>query len=747
MENTPAAPLIKSTFPVTGMSCAACAASVETQLQAQAGVSTATVNYASASVWVEFDPRVTDAARFKRALQAVGYDLILAANAAEAANQAEDLQRQALRDLRWRMALSVLLCVPIVLLGMVFMHWPYANYIMWALATPVVFYLGSHFYKNAFLQARHGKTNMDTLVALSTSIAYIFSVFNTLNPAFWERRGLHADVYFEAAAVIIAFLLIGKYLEERAKSGTSQAIKKLMGLQPKTVTRLQDNGEEVVVPVASVQPGDRLRVKPGEKVPVDGQLSAGHSFVDESMLSGESLAVEKSVGDAVLAGTVNQAGSFVFIAEKVGSATVLAQIIRQVQAAQGSKAPVQRLVDKIAAIFVPVVIGLALLSFGVWVAWGGEHAFTQGLLAMVTVLVIACPCALGLATPTALMVGIGRAAEHGILIQDAEGLEAAHRIDTLLLDKTGTITEGKPRVTGLLWQDGLADPRLAAQVLAAMERQSEHPLAQAVTEHLALSDAPALTLDSFESLPGQGVRARYGGQVWHVGNSALMAAAGVTCPEALAAQQHAWEAQAHTTVLFADSCAVCAVIAIADAVKASSAAAIAQLQGMGIAVHMLTGDNAATAAAVAAQVGITHYRAQTLPSDKAAYVQALQAQGKVVAMVGDGVNDAQALAQADVSIAMGKGSDIAMDVAKMTIISSDLMKLPQAIRLSGHTVRTIRENLFWAFVYNLIGIPIAAGVLYPVNGFLLNPMIAGAAMALSSVSVVGNSLRLKWKKM
>ncbi len=746
MSEKIASTLKKATFPVTGMSCAACAGSVETTLQAQPGILSAAVNYANASVLVEFDPQLTQPERFQRAVQAVGYDLIVMDEPEAAAEMADDIQQKALLSLRRRMLLSVALCVPLVLLGMVFMHWEYANYLMWALATPVVFYLGRHFFIHAWQQARHGKTNMDTLVALSTGIAYGFSVFNTLNPGFWMRRGLHAEVYFEASGVIIAFLLIGKYLEERAKSGTSTAIKKLIGLQPKTVTKIMPDGQEAVIDVAQVLRGDRLRVKPGERIPVDGEVLSGTSFVDESMISGEPVAVEKSTGTKVLAGTVNQTGSFEFRAEKVGGETVLAQIIQMVQQAQGSKAPLQKLVDKVASIFVPTVMAIAVLSFGVWAIFGGAHAFTHALLALVTVLVIACPCALGLATPTAIMVGVGRAAENGILIQDAEGLELAHKVNAVVLDKTGTITEGKPVVTDVQWGEGIEDQGRALQVLLALETHSEHPLARAVTSHFAGAAGEIVTLSDFESVTGRGARANVSGQRWMVGNAAMLADAGIAVPAELAMRQSAWEMEAKTVVFFADAKAAVAMIAIADQVKASSAAAIGALKALGIEVYMLTGDNEKTAAAVAAQVGITHFRAQTLPQDKADFVQQLQAAGKVVAMVGDGINDAQALAQADVSIAMGRGSDIAIDVAKMTIISSDLMQLPRAIRLSSKTVRTIRQNLFWAFVYNVIGIPIAAGVLFPFTGFLLNPMIAGAAMALSSVSVVTNSLLLKWQK-
>ncbi|MBK9451248.1 MAG: copper-translocating P-type ATPase [Bacteroidetes bacterium] len=745
--DTPAISLLKKvSFPITGMSCAACAGSVESMLQAEPGISSATVNYANASAWVEFDPKITDPEKFRKAIQAIGYDLIVNEEPEEAASIVEDLQQKSLLRLRNRMIFSLVLSVPLVLFGMVFMHFHYANYIMWALATPVVFFFGRQFFVQAFRQARHGRANMDTLVALSTGIAYGFSVFNTLFHEFWTRRGLEAHVYFEAAGVIIAFLLVGKYLEERAKAGTSSAIKKLIGLQPKTVTKILENGQEATVMVAEVVPGERLRVKPGAKIPVDGEVFAGFSYVDESLISGEPVPVEKAAGAKVLAGTVNQTGSLDMVAEKVGSATVLAQIIHMVQAAQGSKAPVQKLADKIAGIFVPVVMGIAVLSMIVWTLFGGEHAFTQGLLAMVTVMVIACPCALGLATPTAIMVGVGKAAENGILIKDAEGLELAHKVNAIVLDKTGTITEGKPTVSDIRWLDENADHSDAKAMLYAMESRSEHPLARAVTAYLKDQIEGNVELSDFQSITGKGAKAVAPNGTWYVGNAALMLSAGISIAPELTTLKETWENEAKTVILFADATKVLALIAIADQIKATSAEAIRMLQSRGIEVYMLTGDNEKTAASVSAQVGIQHFKGQTMPNDKAEFVKKLQDEGKIVAMVGDGINDSQALAQADVSIAMGKGSDIAIDVAKMTILSNDLLKLPQAILLSGKTVRTVRQNLFWAFVYNVIGIPLAAGVLFPFTGFLLNPMIAGAAMALSSVSVVGNSLRLKWQK-
>lgn len=733
----------KQSFPVTGLSCASCAVSVESTLGNEPGVVSASVNFANATALVEYIPGEADPTRFKEAIQAIGYDLIVADTAAATAS-VEAIQQAHYQALRRKTFLALLFAAPLVAIGMFWMNMPFANYIMWALATPVVLVFGKQFFVNAWKQAKHRSANMDTLVALSTGIAYVFSVFNTLNPQFWHSRGMHAHVYFEAAAVVIAFILLGKLLEERAKAGTASAIKKLMGLQPQTVTIVQADGATSELPIGQVAVGNILLVKPGEKVPVDGRLTEGSSYVDESMISGEPIAVAKAVGDAVYAGTINQKGSFRFRAEKVGGDTVLAHIIKAVQQAQGSKAPVQKLVDKIAGIFVPVVIVIALLTFAAWVLLGGDNGISQGLLAMVTVLVIACPCALGLATPTAIMVGVGRGAENGILIKDAESLEKAHRVDALILDKTGTITEGRPAVKEIVWKEG-ANQEMLSGLLHGIEAQSEHPLAEAVVRYYKEKGIAPLAPQSFESITGAGVLVSYNGGRYLLGSPRLLAENHVLINPALEAQARQWLQDAHTVIWLADAYEALAVIALADAVKASSQAAVAQLQAMGVAVHMLTGDNQQTAAAVARQTGIQSFRAEVKPAGKAAFVQELQQQGKVVAMVGDGINDSQALAQADVSIAMGHGTDIAMDVAGMTLISSDLAQIPRAIGLSRKTVSTIHQNLFWAFIYNIVGIPLAAGVLYPLNGFLLNPMIAGAAMALSSVSVVANSLRLKWR--
>lgn len=726
------------------MSCAACAVSVESMLAAQEGIQEAGVNFATQSVRVVYDPAITGTTAMQQVIRSIGYDLII--DEENASEKQAAIQATAYQQLQRKTIAAALLTLPVAVIGMFFMNMPYGNYIMWALTTPVLFVYGRSFFVNAFKQARMRKANMDTLVALSTGIAYLFSVFNTLNPEFWHQRGLHPHVYFEASAVVIVFIMIGKLLEQKAKGNTSAAIRKLIGLQPKTVWVIK-NGEPVELLAAQVQPGDIILVRSGEKIPVDGIVEEGESYVDESMISGEPVAVHKSKDAKVLAGTINQKGSFRFRAEKVGSETMLANIIRMVQDAQGSKAPVQKLVDKIAGIFVPIVILIAIAAFVIWVLAGGENAVTHGLLALVTVLVIACPCALGLATPTAIMVGVGKGAEQGILIRDAVSLELGHKVNAIVLDKTGTITAGKPVVTDELWK--LSTQPMQAElesILLSAEQQSEHPLATAVVQYLKERKTVPVPLSSFESITGKGISVKSGDIVYKVGSYKMALDDKMHISAELQTAAGIWAAAAKTVICFAQDQEVLAVFAIADEVKPSSAKAVAALKKMGIDVYMFTGDNQQTAAAVAAQVGIQNFKAEALPADKAAFVKSLQSQGKIVAMVGDGINDSQALAQADISIAMGKGSDIAIDTAGMSLISSDLQQIPKALALSRSTVMAIRQNLFWAFIYNLIGIPLAAGILYPVNGFLLDPMIAGAAMALSSVSVIGNSLRLKWKK-
>ena len=733
-------PTVKSAFPVLGMTCASCAGSAESIVKYQSGVVDASVNFATGNLTVEYLPNMTNASTLQKAVQGVGYDLLIEDETTQQ-ETLEAIHTEKFRKLKNKTIWAIILSLPVVVIGMFFMDMPYANLIMWLFSTPVLVWLGKDFFINAWKQAKHRSANMDTLVALSTGIAYLFSVFNMLFADFWHQRGLHSHVYFEAAAVIIAFILLGKLLEERAKGNTSSAIKKLMGLQPKTVIVIEADGTERQKAIEDVSAGDIILVKPGEKIAVDGMVTSGNSYVDESMLSGEPVPVLKKENEKVFAGTINQKGSFQFKAVKVGKETMLAHIIKMVQDAQGSKAPVQKLVDKIAGIFVPVVMGIAILTFILWLVLGGENGVVQGLLAAVTVLVIACPCALGLATPTAIMVGVGKGAENGILIKDAESLELAKKINAIVLDKTGTITEGRPQVTDIAW---LNNDDMTKNILLSIEKQSEHPLAEAVVKHL--NGAGNATLSLFDSITGKGAKADHDNETYYVGNKKLLAENNIAIADELQNKAEEWGKQSQTVIWFANGKQALSVIAISDKIKETSVQAIREMQDMGIDLYMLTGDNEATAKAIAAHTGIKHYRAEVLPQHKADFVKELQSKGKIVAMVGDGINDSTALATADVSIAMGKGSDIAMEVAKMTIISSDLTKIPQAIRLSKQTVATIKQNLFWAFIYNLIGIPVAAGILYPINGFLLNPMIAGAAMALSSVSVVSNSLRLKWKK-
>lgn len=732
----------KSSFPVLEMSCAACAGSVESILASSDGVAEASVNFASQEALVSYDPSVTNPEKLQAAVRSIGYDLVIAEN--NAMQITADAREQKLHRIKRRTIWSGLLSAPVVIVGMFFMNAPGANYFMLILSMPVVFYFGRDFFVHAWQQAKHRRANMDSLVALSTGIAWIFSFFNTVYPAFWVNRGLEAHVYYEAASVIIFFISLGKWMEERANAQTSSALKKLMGLQPTTVWLVQSDDQIVQTPISAVKPGDILIVKPGESIPVDGIVVNGSSYVDESMISGEPVPVEKSAGHLLFAGTINQKGSLQFKADKVGSDTMLAQIIRRVKEAQGSKAPVQKLVDKIAGIFVPIVILLSIISFFTWIIFDGSNGFSHGLLSAITVLVIACPCALGLATPTAIMVGVGKAAENNILIKDASSLEIAHRINSIVLDKTGTITEGKPSVKEIYYEDGMEEAELDS-ILMGIESHSEHPLASAVLSYLNKKGQKATVIEQLESITGRGVRARLHGKNYFLGNEKLMTEQGISLHNKQRQLKAEWEALASTVIILANDSRVLAMLAINDRVKDSTQKAITSLEVMGMEIYMLTGDNEHTAAAIAKQVGIKHYQASLLPGDKAAFIRHLQQQGKRVAMVGDGINDSEAMATADIGVAMGQGSDIAMETAGLTLMRSDLNSISQALRLSKLTMQTIRQNLFWAFIYNIIGIPIAAGLLYPVNGFLLNPMIAGAAMALSSVSVVGNSLRLKYR--
>jgi len=727
---------VKADFPVVGMSCASCVAHVQKTLAGQAGVNNANVNLATNTAYVDYVPTITSPEKLKKAVQDAGFDMIIEE---EAKDEAEEIQNKHIQSLKQNSIIALLLCIPLVIIAMVFHTMPYANFIMWILATPIVFVLGRSFFTNAWKQLKHKSSNMDTLVALSTGIAYLFSVFNTLFPSFWIDKGLEPHVYFEVSGVVVAFVLLGRYLEARAKGNTTNAIKQLIGMQPKTATVVRNN-QFLEIPIKEINVGDELVIKPGEKVAVDGEVIKGNSFIDESMISGEPLAVEKTVGDKVFSGTINQHGNLHYIARKVGKETLLAQIVKMVQQAQGSRAPIQNYVDKIASVFVPVIVIISIITFITWILFTGSHNLPQALLSMVTVLIIACPCALGLATPTAIMVGIGRGATNGILIKDAQALETAKKITAIVFDKTGTITEGKPHVTEMKWFS--SENTDLKNILYSIESYSEHPLADAVKTHFK-DNAVLIAGTKASTIAGQGIKGQLNGKSYFAGNTKLMEANGIPLDQDATNWIDANSAKANTIVLFADDSQILAAIAIADTIKPTSKSAISKLKASGLKTYILTGDNLQSAQMIAKQVGIDHVKANVLPAEKAEYIKELQRQGEIVAMIGDGINDSAALATADISIAMGKGSDIAMDVAQITIISSDLNKVSEAINLSKATVRTIKQNLFWAFIYNIIGIPIAAGILYPFTGFLLNPMIAGAAMALSSVSVVTNSLLLK----
>ena len=701
------------------MGCAACVARVSGAIKNQNGVLDCSVSLASNSAQVDYDPDTISPEDIRKAVQEAGYDLIVVGDdepEEEADSQAERIQEDYYKGLRRDALAAVSLALLIMLLGMGFKDFPGKGYVLWVLATPALFWCGRRFFAVAWRQARHLSAGMDTLVALSTLISYAFSVFNLICPAVWTSRGLEPHLYFESSAMIVAFILAGRVLEEKAKRGTTASIRELVGLQPKSV---------------SLSPGDTVTVKPGDRIPADGTVLEGESYVDESMLTGEPLPNRKSKGDKVFAGTINQKGSLEVRAVKVGKDTMLSSIIRMVKDAQGSKAKIQDTVDKVAAVFVPVIICVSVVTLLCWILLDPSDGLTKGLLSMVSVLVIACPCSLGLATPTALTAGIGSGAKRGILIKDADSLQIAEKIDTVVLDKTGTITEGRPAVVERRW---FARREETMGILLAMELKSEHPLASAVVADIHsvnMSVQPA-ALDSFEALPGSGIKAIAGGNDYFAGKA-----------DFLSDEASKWVSDGRSVIVFTENGRTLAELAIADEVKKSSASAIAELNRLGVETIILTGDNAASAGKVADKVGVRKVEAGMLPADKAVYVKNLQSEGHRVAMVGDGINDSAALAQADLSVAMGQGSDIAINTAMVTIVSSDLEKLPEMISLSRRTVRIIRQNLFWAFFYNVLAVPVAAGVLYPLNGFILSPMVAAACMALSSVCVVTNSLRLR----
>ena len=737
--------IIEHTFPVKGMSCASCSAHVAKALRSVSGVVDVNVNLPMNNAKVKYDDALCSPADMARAVYQMGFELVVEAEATNDATSADEsqshaepstLEEQDALSQKKRQAFGALaLAVPLLVLGVFPKLFAGQEVASFFLAAMSLWKYGRVFYASALKLLRHGTSNMDTLVALSITVSFVYSFFNLFFPQWFVAHGMQPHLYFDSVGVITAFILLGRLLEAKAKHRTTQSIRRLMRLQPQEVTCVFPNGVQHTKHLKDVKPGDVLLAHPGDRIAVDGVVVNGSSNVDESALSGEPIPVEKSVGSKVMAGTINKHGTLTYRTERAASDTLLAQIIRMVQDAQGSKVPVQAMVDRIAAIFVPSIVIISLLTLAIWLLIGGQNGLTHGLVAMVSVLVIACPCSLGLATPTAIIVGIGRGASMGILVKDATCLERAERIDAVVLDKTGTITQGFPEVKEA-WFAHQADLR---SILFSIEQLSTHPLAEAVSQYLKRERTREVT--DFAALPGHGVRGNVGENTYWVGSMQLMREKSVTFAPEQQRQADAWTANAYTLVAMTDGTQLLALLALADEVKSTSAAAISQLKALGITTYMLTGDNEATAAAVAREVGIDHIKAHTLPTEKANFVRQLQVEGHKVAMVGDGINDSAALAVADLSVAMGRGSDVAIDTAMITLLTSDLARLPQAIRLSQRTVRTIRENLFWAFFYNVISVPIAAGVLYPVCGFMLSPMIAGAAMALSSVSVVSNSIR------
>ncbi|AFZ08294.1 copper-translocating P-type ATPase [Oscillatoria nigro-viridis PCC 7112] len=739
------------TLKLRGMSCASCASSIEQAIQSVPGVIECHVNFGMEQATIQYDSKQTNLETIQSAVDDAGYQALPLQEMAAAEDDSEPADRksesQTLQRKLWIAGIISILLFVGAIPSMTGLHLPFIpawlhNYwLQLILTSPVQFWCGRSFYVGAWKSLKRRVATMDTLIALGTSAAYFYSVFVTFFPGLFTAKGLTTGVYYEVAASVIALILLGKNLENRAKGKTSEAIRKLMGLQAKTA-RIVRNGEELEVPIAQVEIGDIVQVRPGEQIPVDGDVVDGSSTVDEAMVTGESLPVKKQLGDEVIGATINKTGSFKFRATRVGKDTFLAQIVKMVQDAQGSKAPIQKLADQVTGWFVPTVIAIALATFIIWFNATGN--FTIATVTMVEVLIIACPCALGLATPTAVMVGTGKGAENGILIKGAESLELAHKIQIIVLDKTGTITEGKPTVTDFVTVRGTADSNelKLLQLAASVERNSEHPLGEAVVRYAHSQEVNLTDVKNFEAIAGSGVRGVVEGKSIALGTLRWMQELGCDT-EYLELRGRALEAASKTVVWMAVERKIEAILGIADALKPSSAQAVKALQKLGLEVAMLTGDNRATAESIAQSAGITRIFAEVRPDQKAAQIQALQGQGKIVAMVGDGINDAPALAASDVGIAIGTGTDVAIAASDITLISGDLQGIVTAIKLSRATIRNIRENLFFAFIYNIAGIPIAAGILFPIFGWLLNPIIAGAAMAFSSVSVVSNALRLR----
>lgn len=722
--------MAKATLPVLEMSCVVCAGNVERTVSGLDGVVSASVNFAANNITVDYDPKKISLQDMKAAVQAAGYDLVI--DTADSARQ--EAERNAYIALRNKLVVAWVLAVPVMALSM----WGKAIWTEWAaavMATVLLAYSGMELYTKAWKMAKAKSANMDTLVAMSTAVAWLFSMFLLIFPDFSESHGMGHYVYFDSATMIVAFVLTGRLLEERAKNSTTSAIRSLMDLQPPMAWLVGDDGTEKEVPTSQIQPGNTIRIRPGGRVPVDGIVVDGNSFVDESMLTGESVQVEKVQGCNVFAGTINGNGTMAVEATKNSDNTVLAQIVAMVREAQGSKAPVQRIADVISKYFTFVVISLAIITLVTWIAIGGNACLSYAIVCAVSVLVIACPCALGLATPTAITVGIGKAAENHILIKDASALEKACKVSAVVLDKTGTVTEGKPAVTGLEISSDTTAGQLG--ILLSAEKQSEHPLAADIVSYLEKEGIAPAVLDSFKSVAGKGLEMKANGCSYWTGNSRMAKENGAV-PESKTNG---------TTVYFGTDSNLLATVTLIDRTKPTAHDAISRMKDMGLKVVMLTGDNETSADIAAKEAGIEEYVASVLPDDKDKYVQKLQADGHKVAMVGDGINDSQALARADVSIAMGSGTDIAMETAMMTFTTSDLRLIPESLRLSKRTMRIVKQNLFWAFIYNVIGIPVAAGALFPAFGITLDPMWASAAMALSSVTVVTNSLRLKFLRL
>ena len=729
-------------FKVTGMSCASCASSVERILSKLDGVEEVTVNLSDSTAQIRFNEKMITPALMNKILSEVGYGLI-EVKSITTAEEEVTVEHQLIK-LKQKFIWAAALAIPVFLISMIpQLHIPFANEIMFILTTIILFFFGREFFFIAFKRALKGSSSMDTLIAIGTGSAWLLSTFNAFFPIILSHQRLTPEIYFESAAVIITLMLLGKYLEANAKSHTTDSIKKLMGLQVKSA-RVNRLGLEMEVEIEQVMEGDIVIIKPGEKIPVDGKIIEGNGLIDESMITGEPIPVDKKQGDAVIGATINTNGSFLMKAEKVGQSTILAQIIKLVKEAQRSKAPIQKQVDKISSIFVPIVLIISCLTALVWYILGPEPKTTFAFLTAITVLIIACPCALGLATPTAIMVGIGKSAEHGILIKGASSLETIHKITAIVLDKTGTITQGKPTVTDIILSNiNRNDDEDLLPIILGIENRSEHALAASIADYLASHNINPVKITDFTNIAGKGVKAIYKHQNYILGSPKWLEEEGISVPDDLYLKINELSKQNKTLVLVGCNEKATVLIGLRDNIKSSSVKAITELYKMGIEIHMLTGDHEQTAFMVAHETGIDHFKGDVLPADKLEYIKMLQKKGHIVAMVGDGINDSPALAQADVGIAMGGGTDIAMESADMTLIKGDLLKIVSAIRISKGTVRTIHQNLFWAFIYNIIGIPLAAGLLFPFTGFLLNPMIAGAAMAFSSVSVVTNSLRLK----